>query len=163
MNHLAEWSDSLSQGLWLFGHAECLKRVWMEFLVSHRVGPLTLALIHLIIEEPDWKCCRLLNCWWKQVWHACTHFFCTLQTHWLPVLLSVSLSLLLAGSYSWFIQSCLHHNKHFVPCYVSCTHYPLYIIHTLNLFSCFHHCIFLLLICKHTILPLSATNSAFML
>lgn len=77
MNHFSEWSDGLSQGVWLFVRGECLNRDWMEFVVSHGAGPLTLVLIHLTTDKPDWKPCWLLSCRWKQVWYTCTHFLCT--------------------------------------------------------------------------------------
>lgn len=79
-NH--ESSDSLSQGIWLFVRGEWLNRVWIECVLSHRVWPLTLALIHLIADEPDWNRCRLGSC------QSDTH--APRRTHWLGCLFSCS-------------------------------------------------------------------------
>lgn len=107
-----------------------LNRVWKEFVVSQRVGPLTLPLIQFTAVKPDWERCRLLSCQWKQVWHTCTHFLCTNTTT--NTLAGLSRSLLLAGSHTKLTQSCLHYNKHLAPCYLSCTHYRLHIAYTLT-------------------------------
>lgn len=141
MNHLAKWSDSLSHGVWLFVRVKYLNRVWIELVVSHGVGPLTLALIHLITDKPDWKCCRLLSCQWKRIWHTCTHLLCTQQTHWLSHFLFLSHSLLIAGLHK--LSNVAFINKHT----------SSLVLHTLsstnkietNSFSSFHHSLFYLL------------------
>lgn len=79
-----------------------MESVSIEFVLSHRVGPLTLALIHLITHEADWKnAAGCLAVGEKQVWHTCNTLSLRNNKHtrW-AVSLSVSLSnsLLLAGS-----------------------------------------------------------------
>lgn len=82
-------------------------------MVSHRVG-LTLALIQLILQEPDRKCCRLLSCRWKHVWHTC-RLFSQLTTN-TSCSAFLSDSLLLVGSHKL--------STHKIPFYNLCHRAP---------------------------------------
>lgn len=73
-------------------HRECLNRLWMAFVLSHRAGPLILTLTHLITDEPEWKCSRLLCCWWKHICHTFSHFLCTAKDTLSRVSISLSLT-----------------------------------------------------------------------
>lgn len=109
-NYESEFNSLFAENVWV---------VWIEFALSHGVGPLTLALIHLVADEADWKRCWLFSFRWIWVWQTCMpHFVCisarSKHTHRLAVLLSASLSasVLPAGSHTSSSQSCLHYNKH---------------------------------------------------
>lgn len=65
---VTEFNSLFAENVWV---------VWIEFALSHGVGPLTLALIHLIADEADWKRCWLFSCRWIWVWQTCMpHFVC---------------------------------------------------------------------------------------
>lgn len=117
---------------------KCLNRFWIEFVLSHRVGPLTLAFIQFSADEPDWKRWLLLR-----LTHARAHTFSAQQRDTLAGLsrsrfLSQTLFLLAGSRAQSNSKVAFHYKKHFAPC---CTHTTLIrrTGYTQALFSCFHH------------------------
>ena len=147
------WSP-VTRGLTLCFWVVCLHWAWIEFVVSHGVGLIPLALIHFIRPTTGLKTPQLLNCWRKQVRHTLAHFLCAQQQHTgrvsrslcFPQTLFCSLPRGLRGNKVAFIA-----NKHLAPCYLSRTHYPRHMIYTLTLFCWFYY-VFLLHVQTHLLL-----------
>lgn len=125
---------------------KCLNRFWIEFVLSHRVGPLTLAFIQFSADEPDWKLWLLLR-----LTHARAHTHMhTLSLHnsghtGRAVSLSVSLSNSLLAcwlSCTVKLKSCLSLQETLRS--LLHTHYPhkTHGIHTSSLFLFSSPCLF---------------------